>query len=124
MENFSQLIGDRITKHCGKTEAELLKFCQLQMVVVQEKSALLICCPNAWTADRLNDFFIGNLDLILHSMGIEQVVLDDSEGMKSYYQWDTINLSFKGYFLDGDLTKLKIVNIPSIEELENMRDNQ
>ena len=41
-----QLIGDRITKYCGKTEAELLKFCQLQMVVVQEKLALMIRCPN------------------------------------------------------------------------------
>lgn len=48
MENLSQVINDRIRKDCGETQAELLKFCQLQMVVVQEKSALMIHYSVAW----------------------------------------------------------------------------
>lgn len=122
MENLSQVINDRIRKDCGETQAELLKFCQLQMVVVQEKSALMIHCPNAWTAKRINELLIGNLDLILHNLGIDRAIIAEGNN-KIYYEWDLTNLSVKGYFINGDLNKLEILNIPTIEELEQMIGN-
>ncbi|WP_319422164.1 hypothetical protein [Pleurocapsa sp. FMAR1] len=121
MESLNQLIGDRVTKHCGKTETELLKFCQLQLVVVQEKSALMIRCPNIWTEKQLRERLLsGNFGQLLHGLGIERTVLAIGENCKLYWCWDLTSFSFKGYFINGDLTKLKIVNIPTIEELENM----
>ena len=124
MENISQLISDRITRQCGKTEAELLKFCQLQLVVVQEKSALMIRCPNTWSEKQLRERLLsGNFGQLLFGLGIERAVLDNGENCKFYYCWDLTSFSFEGYFINGDLDKLKIVNIPTIEELENMTGN-
>jgi hypothetical protein len=123
MNNLNQQICNRLIKSCSKAKADLLKLCQLKLMTIKDKSALLIHCPNAWTADRINESLIGNLDLVLHSMGINQAVLDDGEGLKSYYQWDLTNFSFKGYFTGESLNKLEIVNIPNIEELENMTGN-
>ncbi len=117
MENLESQICDRVAQSCGETAAEIFEFCQLQMVIVQGSSALLIHCPNVWTADRLRGYLIGKLGQTLHDLGIDQTVLDDGEGMKSYYQWDTTNFVFKGYFVDGDLNKLAIVPIPDDEDL-------
>lgn len=123
MNDLNQQIRDRLIKSCSKAKADLLKLCQLQIVMAEGKSALLIRCPNSWTADRINESLIGNLDLVLHNLGIDQAVLDDGEGLKSYYQWDLTNFSFKGYFTDESLNRLEIVNIPTIEELEKMTGN-
>jgi hypothetical protein len=117
MGNLEQQICDRLIKSCGEKVAELFKFCQLQVIVVEGSSALLIRCPNAWTANQLRGFVIGKLGQTLHDLGIDRAVLDDGEGMKSYYQWDMTNFVFKGYFVDGDLNKLAIVPIPDDEDL-------
>ena len=122
--NLEQQIRERLIKSCSEVKADLLKLCQMQIIVVEGKSALFIQCPNLWTSDRINDLLVGNLDVVLHSMGIDQVVLDDRENLMSYYCWDLTNLSFTGYFIDGDLDKLKIINIPTGEELDNMIGNQ
>ena len=71
-------------------KAELLKSCQLQTLVVESSSALLISCPNSWTAKRIGEFLIGNLDRILHSLGIERTALNNGEGFIGYYEWDLI----------------------------------
>ena len=123
INNLNQQICNRVIKSCSKAKADLLKLCQLQLVTIEGKSALLIHCPNAWTADRINESLIGNLDLVLHNLGIDQAVLDDGEGLISYYHWDTINFSFKGYFADENLNSLETVNIPTIEELERTTGN-
>jgi hypothetical protein len=117
--NLEQPMCDRIVKTLlekgSKIKAELLKTCRLQLIVIENSSALLIRCPNSWTANCLNDLLIANLDLILHSMGIERVVLNNGEGFVRYYQWDITNMVFKGYFVDGDLNKF--IPIPSDEDL-------
>lgn len=123
MNNLNQQICDRLIKSCSRAKADLLKPCQLQLIAIEDKSALLIHCPNSWTADRINESLIGNLDLVLHNLGIDQAVLDDGEGLKSYYQWDLTNFSFKGYFNDESLSKLEIINIPTVEKLERMTGN-
>ena len=117
MENLEQQICERVVKSCSKRAAELFKFCQLQMVVVEGSSALQIRCPNVWTADQLRGFIIGKLGHTLHSLGIDRAVLDDGEGYVTYYQWDMTNFVFKGYFVDGDLNDLAIVPIPDDEDL-------
>ncbi len=117
MGNLEQQICDRLTISCGETAAELFKFCQLQMSVVQDSSALLIQCPNVWTAEQLKGLIIGKLGQTLHSLGIDRAVLDDSEGYVTYYQWDMTNFVFSGYFIDGDLNNLAIASIPDDEDL-------
>ncbi|HHP7231698.1 MAG TPA: hypothetical protein ACFCUY_12670 [Xenococcaceae cyanobacterium] len=117
MDNLEQQICDRVLKSCGEAAGELFKFCQLQMVLVEGNSALLIQCPNSWTAEQLMGYLIGKLGQTLHSMGIDRAVVDDGEGMKSYYQWNMTNFVFKGYFVDGDLDKLAIVPIPDDEDI-------
>lgn len=127
MKNFSQLLSDRLIQSCSEAKAGLLKLCRMQMVVVKDKSALLIHFPNAWTKDRLDGFLLlGDLGELINNLGIEQLVMNDSERVLTYHQWDESKsyFDFKGYFLDGDLNKLELVNIPSIEELENLRGNQ
>lgn len=52
MENLEQQICARVLSSCGETAAELFNFCQLQMIVVKDSSALLIECPNAWREQR------------------------------------------------------------------------
>lgn len=119
--NLEQQICDRLVptlvKNCDGIKAELLKSCELQMIVVESSSALLIGCPNSWTAKRISEFLIGNLDRILHSMGIERIALNNGEGFIGYYEWDLTNMVFKGYFVNGDLNNLEIVPIPSDEDL-------
>ena len=117
MGNLEQQICDRLINSCSVQTAELFKFCQLQIIVVQGNSALLIRCPNAWTEDQIRGFIIGKLGNTLHGFGIDQVVIDDGEEMKTYYQWDVTNFVFKGYFIDGDLDKLAIVPIPDDEDI-------
>ena len=117
MENLEQQICDRVFKSCSSRAAELFKFCQLQMIVVEGSSALLIRCPNTWTENQLRGFIIGKLGQTLHGLGIDRAVLDDSEGMKSYYQWDMTNFVFSGYFIDGDLNNLALAPIPDDEDL-------
>ncbi|WP_036478522.1 hypothetical protein [Myxosarcina sp. GI1] len=125
MENFSQLIGDRLIKNCSEAQAGLLKLCQIKMVVVEGSSALLVHCPNSWTENQLSGFLlIGNLGKLIHNLGIERLVLNNGEDWVSHYEWDETYFNFNGYFLNGDLEQLKIVNVPTIEELENMTDNQ
>ncbi len=87
------------------------------MSVVQDSSALLIQCPNVWTAEQLKGLIIGKLGQTLHSLGIDRAVLDDSEGYVTYYQWDMTNFVFSGYFIDGDLNNLAIAPIPDDEDL-------
>lgn len=123
INNLNQQIRDRLIKSCSKAKADLLKLCQLQLIAIEGKSALLIRCPNAWTADRINESLIGNLDLVLHNLGIDQAILNDGEGPKSCYQWDLTNFSFRGYCTDESLNRLEVVNIPTIEELEQMTGN-
>ena len=102
----------------------LIKLCQMKMVVVEGKSALLIHSPNAWTEEQLDGFLmLGDLGRLLNDLGIEQLVLNNGEGSATYHQWNETYFDFNGYFIDGDLDKLKIVNIPTIEELENMTGN-
>ena len=120
--NLEQLISDRLIKSCGsEAKAGLLKLCRIQIVVIQDRSALLIHSPNAWTEKQLAGFLlVGNLGQLIKDFGIKQLVLNNGEGSATYHQWNEIYFDFNGYFIDGDLTKLKIVNIPTIEELENM----
>ena len=119
--NLEKSICDRlfqsIDESNSNTKAELLKSCKLQMIVVESSSALSIGCPNSWTAKRVCEFLIGNLDRILHSLGIERAALNNGEGFIGYYQWDLTNMVFKGYFVNGDLNNLEIVPIPSDEDL-------
>ncbi len=122
--NLEQQIRERLIKSCSEVKADLLKLCLLKLTTVENRSALFIQCPNSWTGDRINDLLIGNLDSVLHSMGIDQVVLDDLENLMSYYCWDLTNLSFTGYFKDDSLNSLEIINIPTGEELDNMIGNQ
>lgn len=117
MDNLEQQICDRVLESCGEEAAELFKFCQLQMVLVEGSSALLIQCPNSWTAEQLSGFIIGKLGQTLHSLGIDRAILDDSEGYVTYYQWDMTNFVFKGYFVDGDLNNLAIASIPDDEDM-------
>jgi hypothetical protein len=112
MGNLEQQICDRLIKSCGEKVAELFKFCQLQMIVVEGSSALLIRCPNAWTANQLRGFVIGKLGQTLHSFGIDRAVIDDGEQDVSYFLWEMTNFVFKGYFVDGDLNDLALVPIP------------
>ena len=117
MMNLEQQICDRLFQSLeesnSKTKVELLKSCKLQMIVVENSSALLIRCPNSWTARRVGEFLIGYLDRVLHSMGIDRAVIDDGERMKAYYEWDITNFALRGHFLDGD----KFIPIPSDEDL-------
>jgi hypothetical protein len=119
--NLEQPICDRIIKtlleNGSKIKAELLKNCRLQLIVIENSSALLIRCPNSWTAEQINGLIVYKLGLILHSMGIEQAILNDGDGqsLRAYYQWDITNMVLKGYFVDGDLNKF--IPIPSDEDL-------
>ena len=119
--NLEQQICERIFQSLeesnSKTKAELLKSCKLQMIVVESSSALLIRCPNSWTAHRVGEFLIGYLDRVLNAMGIDRAVMDDGEGFIGYYEWDLTNMTFRGYFVNGDLSNLEIVPIPSDEDL-------
>lgn len=110
--NLEQQICARVIDNCSGVLQELLKSCQLKIVVISENSALLIQCPNSWTAERLRGLIIGKVGQTLHSLGIDRAVLDDSESMKAYYQWEMTNFIFKGYFVDGDLNNLAFVPIP------------
>ena len=110
--NLEQHICDRIVDSCSGVLQQLLKSCQLQMIVIQENSALLIECPNSWTAERLSGLIIGKVGQTLHSLGIDRAVIDNAEGYVTCYQWEMTNFVFRGYFADGDLDNLVVASIP------------
>ena len=117
MMNLEQQICDCVLNSCSKVFRQLLGTCKLEMILVENSSALLIRCPNLWTEKQIRGFLIGAIGNTLHGLGIDRAVMDDGEGFISYYEWDLTNMSFKGYFVNGDLNNLKIVPIPSDEDL-------
>lgn len=115
--NLEQQICERVLNSCSEVFQQLLGTCKLEMILVEDNSALLIRCPNLWTAEQLEGFLIGTIGNTLHGLGIDRAVMNDGEGFIGYYEWDLTNMVFKGYFIDGDLDKLVIVPIPSDEDL-------
>ena len=115
--NLEQQIYDRVIGSCGEICQQLFKTCKIEMMLVENSSALLICCPNSWTAEQLEGLLIGKIGNTLHGLGIDRAVMNDGERFVGYYEWDSTNFVFKGYFVNGDLNDLEIVPIPSDEDL-------
>lgn len=115
--NLEKQIYARVFNSCSGIFQQLLKTCQLEMILIENSSTLLIRCPNPWTEKQIRGFLIGKLGNTLHELGIDRAVIDDGESTKNYYQWNRTNFEFLGYFKDGDLNRLAIVPIPSDEDL-------
>ena len=128
MDNkLSQLIKDRLIQS-SEVIADLLKFCELQIVIVQQQSAIQIRSPNYWTEKQLCDRLLpGSLAQLLYSMGVEAVILYYEENFYFYYchtcEWNWHRFELSGYFNNGDLNNLTLIDIPSIEELEKWADD-
>jgi hypothetical protein len=113
--DFTTHLLERIRSLADAPTQSLLGFCQLELMPLsqtqlprvhsvdplQDKRVLSIRCPNRFSADQLVPQLIGGFGRAIHPLGIEQVILKDSEGYEALYAWQNGTFKFTILGLDS-----------------------